>query len=148
MASLSSVKHFEAGNSIVIGAQSEKRGVYLLLGGIVSRRDVDSTTRTGRNQLYCSTGVLFDEFVSLSSDSDLMPTIHLSFLTHTEMIFVPRDAVKAFYRVHPEVWKTYGRWYQLRAHLKAWAKQKRGQDSEIEPRNQTYSYVSFNESSP
>ena len=86
-----------------------------------------STTFQREFRVFCSEGVIGRDILMLPKRSPMRPNLHMLILTHTEMIYVPREAVFALFRIHPQVWKDYGRWYKLKAILKAWGRAHRNE---------------------
>jgi len=122
IASLCEIHQFDAKERIHFTKDSVKRGIYIMRRGIIAYKEKNDVKRIDR--VYCSDGVLFKEFAVFKTGEVIIPTVTLSMLTWTEMIFIPRKALKALFRVHPEIWQDHGRWSMLHGGLKYWARQR------------------------
>jgi len=121
IASMCEVHQYDAKQRLFFTKETVKRGVYIMRRGILTYKE---STNKRVSRVYCSNGVIFKEFVVLKSSAESIPSVILSILTWTEMIFIPRKAFKVLFRLHPEVWKDHGRWWLLYGFLKGWSHQR------------------------
>mmetsp|Transcript_10143 Transcript_10143/g.28690 ORF Transcript_10143/g.28690 Transcript_10143/m.28690 type:complete len:720 (-) Transcript_10143:98-2257(-) len=150
VASLCEIQHFNTGEVMCIEREAtERRCLYVLRTGVLAM------TRAGEGSLrrhgfydftvYCNKGILLHDLVLLPRRSSAIPDlISIGFLTYTEMVAVPRQAIRALFQVHPEAWRDSGRWCALRASLTAWAVKKLGRGGMDETRRRRrFSYEQF-----
>lgn len=76
-------------------------------------------------RLYCARGEMFLDYTSIPTESNIIPNVHLSILTHSEILFIPQEAILTLYQKHPQVWKDFGRWYKLRVQLRDLVRRRR-----------------------
>lgn len=133
VAAMCEVHQFNTGEIMYLerNTLSAKRGVFVLRTGVLATAE-SNHIKIKKMRIMCSSGALMHDYVMLPQGSLAQPAIvTVAFWTFTEMVFVPRKAIKALFRLHPAAWRSSGRWAALRATMRRWARQHRREASRM-----------------
>jgi len=123
--------------------RSAKRGVFVMRKGVLAKSE-SAVIRIRNMQILCGRGTILEDYALLPGNSEDIPAIiTIAFWTFTELIFVPRRAIQALFRLHPEAWREIGRWKALRAKLKRWSRLQLGRTGLTSPKINRYSSDEF-----
>mmetsp|Transcript_28467 Transcript_28467/g.45875 ORF Transcript_28467/g.45875 Transcript_28467/m.45875 type:complete len:784 (+) Transcript_28467:377-2728(+) len=126
VAALCEILQYNTGEMMYIerNCSSAKRGLFLPRKGVIAMSESNRLHRS-HFKVFCGNGVIMRDYAILPRGSNAIPRIvTIAFLTFSEMIFVPRKAIMALFRIHQNAWRDSGRWLALFAYLRYWAKKK------------------------
>lgn len=151
VAALCEIHQFDTGEIMYIerATNSSKRGVYIVREGVLAFCEANSI-RTRSMRILAGGGTVMEDYVLFPHDSpEIPPIVTIAFWTFTEVLFVPRKAIRAMFRLHPDVWESMGRWRIMYVRLQRWARsilgmQKEEQEQNVQRIMNTFSSDEFN----
>mmetsp|Transcript_8133 Transcript_8133/g.13099 ORF Transcript_8133/g.13099 Transcript_8133/m.13099 type:complete len:684 (+) Transcript_8133:107-2158(+) len=129
VASICRMLQFDSGEIMHLRMEDDdtKSGVYVPLKGVLAVSWHGAVFGDRFYRVFCCSGTILHDTCLLDPSSSAKPErITFTFLNYTEMVFIPRSALLALFRIHPKVWKEHGRWALLRASLRHWAQETLG----------------------
>ncbi|GBG31745.1 Potassium voltage-gated channel subfamily H member 1 [Hondaea fermentalgiana] len=124
VASLCEIHQYDTGEIMYLerNVDATKRGVFIVREGVLAICEANSI-RTRSMRILAGGGTIMDDYVLFPKDApEVPPIVTIAFWTFSEVLFVPRKAIRALFRLHPEVWHSVGRWRVINIRLARWAR--------------------------